>query len=369
MNDAEKAVLVINPTGSPGATIVRRLAAKGWKLVALAHPDERPAVEALSRRLPPPAQEGGGEPLRVLWGDSGSVGAGLDSRTIDELARTVGCVVHCPPLAVKDRERWAQVNESVVKGTDQVISLAHRLPDLAALVQVSSAYVSGNYPGRFYEDWLDVGQGFFDPLHRNHFIAETKLRNAARSLPVVVLRCGLLVGDSDTGRCEEDEGLLPLFGLLERYARAVPRPLPLLFPDSSENILSFTPDDYCADALARIMRDPAAAGSTFCLTDPTSPSVRAFVDTMSDLMGRTCYRLSLDRASRLPLVEPLVLGEWFAWAGRALKRSTLPLRFIFQRGDYDTTNTSQALAGSAVACAPFSEYVERLYRFYSTRYA
>ena len=360
---------MINPTDFLGQTLVRHLARDGWKIYALSHADERPAVEALRRRLAAREEEGGGSDLEVLWGDPVSVGAGLDSRTIDAISREVDTIFNCPPLMAGDRARYAAVLDSVVKGTDQVISLAHRFPNLKALAQVSTVFVSGNYSGRFYEDWLDVGQSFYVPLHRNHFVAETKLRSAARALPVVVLRCGLLVGEAETGECREGEGLLPFFAALSRYARAVPRPMPLLAPDSEHKILAFTPNDYCARAILKLVESPESLGRTFCLVDPAGPSVRSFVDAMGDLMGRTCYRLSVDMLYKMPFMEPLFMVEWMSYLAHAVKRSSLPLRFLFQRGDYDTTGAKQLLAGSAVACPPFTEYLERLYRYYLTRYA
>jgi nucleoside-diphosphate-sugar epimerase len=364
----EKSVLITGPTEPLGKALIKFMIGEGWKIFALTHPDERPAIEALKNKLLRGERPGDGA-LEILWGNSTAAGAGLDSRTLDSISREILYIINCPPLYVKDRESFDAVVESIIRGTDQIISLAHRFPNLKVLVHTSSAFVSGNYPGRFYEDWLDVGQRFYDPINKNHFISETKLKNASRTMPTIVFRCGCLIGEADTGECEEDRGLMPLFKLVTKYSRMLPRPLPLLAPDSEEKILSFSPNDFSARAVLRIMESEENIGKTFCLVDPASPPMRTFVDALSDLVGRTCYRLPLDVISRLPLYEPMLMVEWIGMLAEKLKRSSFPLRFLFQRGDYDTANTRKALSENGPACPPFSEYIERLYRYYLTRYA
>ena len=368
MNDTqEKCVLIISPTEFLGKTILTFLMKEGWKIYALAHPDERPAIEAAKKKLL--RDDGASGSLEILWGDNTSPGAGLDSRTIDSISREIHTIIHCPPLHLMDKERFFIVTESIIKGTDQIISLAHRFPNLKLLAHISSSFISGNYPGRFYEDWLDVGQTFYDPINKNHFIAESKLRSAARSIPIIIFRTGLLAGEADTGKCDEDFGLVPFFKIITKYARSLPRPLPLLSLDSEERIISFSTNDFCARAILKIIESEDNIGKTFCLVDPTSPSIRTFVDAVSDLVGRTCYRLPLDLITRLPIVEPMFMVEWIGFMAEKLKRSSFPLRFFFQKGDYDIANTRQALEGSTIECPPFSEYIERLYRYYLTRYA
>lgn len=364
----EKTVLLVGPTELLGVSLLRSLFRAGWKIYALTHPDERPAIEALrSRTLREDHAEGA--QVNILWGDNTSAGAGLDSRTIDSISREIRYIINSPPLYLKGRESYYAVTETIIKGTDQIISLAHRFPNLKALAHVSSTFVSGNYPGRFYEDWLDVGQSFYDPVNKNHFIAETKLRNAARSIPIVIFRCGYLVGDAESGECDERAGLVPFFKIMNRYAGTLPKPLPLLAPDSEDKVLSVSPNDFCSRAILTIMDSEESIGKTFCLVDPASPSIRTFVDALSDLAGRTCYRLPLDAISRLPWMEPMFMVEWVGFLAEKFKRSSFPLRFLFQRGDYDTMNTRQTLTPFDMACPPFGDYIERLYRYYLTRYA
>ncbi len=362
------ALFLVGTTATMGRTMLRFLVREGWRVFVLAIPDERPAIEALRCRL---LQEERAEEkaIKIFWGDSAFPGAGLDPHLLDQVIGEVTAIVHCPPLYVKDGENYRSTIDSIVKSTEQTIALAHRFPNLKILVHFSSAFISGNYPGRFYEDWLDVGQNFYDSVNRSHFVAETKLRSSSRHVPIVTLRCGFLVGEGETGACEENEGLIPLFKAISAYKTALPKPLPLIAPDSEERVLSFSPTDYCARAALHIMRFRENIGRTFCLVDPSSPTLRSFVDIMSDLLGRTCYRFPVDVLSRLPLFEPMIMAEWIGFLVDKLKRSSLPLRFLLSKGDYDVTNTKQALTGSQVECPPYKSYIERLYRYYLTRYA
>jgi len=325
----EKTVLLVNPTEFLGKTLLKYLIRSGWRIFALTHPDERPSIEALKSKLMREEHPDEAE-LEILWGDNTSAGAGLDSRIIDSMAREIRYIINSPSLVLRDRENYYAVTQSIIKGTDQIISLAHRFPNLKILAHISSTFVSGNYLGRFYEDWLDVGQDFYDPVNKNHFIAETKLKNASRSIPIITFRCGYLVGEAETGECDEQFGLVPLFKAITKYSGIIPKPLPLMAPDSEEKFLSLSPNDFCAKAILKIIESEENTGKTYCLVDPASPSIRTFVDALSDLVSRTCYRLPLDMISRLPFYEPMLFVEWIGFFAEKLRRSSFPLRFLFQ---------------------------------------
>lgn len=359
-------VLLTGATGFFGRTLLATFARSGHRVHALVPPESRPALEAMVARL---GREDGQAAARVvpLVGDMTSPGLGLDDRTLDSLVPVVRWVVHAASLT-EPAIPSGVLQDVNVRGTDQLLAFAHRLSGLRVLAHVSSTFVSGDYPGRFYEDWLDVGQTFTNPVARSKFIAETHVRAAARSLPVVVLRPGFLSGIARTGECEEDRGLFPLFALAMRMTHSVPAWMPLLAPDGPDRYVPITPNDYAADATLAILSEPSCVGRTFNLVDPSPPTVRDLTDLLATLTGRPLYRAPVGLVTRLPMLGPgQLLGSGHAITKR-FGGSPISLYFLLLRNEYDTTNTREALQTSCVQCPPFEQYVKQYFDFFVEHY-
>ncbi len=355
-------VLLTGATGFFGRTLLSVLARAGHRVHALVPPESRPALFALVARLGR-EDPGAAGLVSPLVGDMTSPGLGLDQSTLDRLAPAVRWVVHSAS-ATEPAIPTGVLEDVNVRGTDQLLAFAHRLTSLKVFAHVSSTFVSGDYPGRFYEDWLDVGQTFTNPVARSKFVAETHVRSTARTLPVVVLRPGFLSGLASTGECDDERGLFPLFSLVTRFASAVPAWMPLISPDGPDRYVPISPNDYAADATLAILREPTAVGRTCNLVDPRPPSVRDIVDLVSDLVGRPMYRAPVGLLTRLPMLGPgRLLGSGHAIT-RRFGGSPISLYFLLLRNEYDTTNTRAILQHSGVRCPPFEDYVRRYFDYF-----
>lgn len=381
-----KYVLVTGAVDFPGRVILRLLIERGARLYLLCCAEDRPAIFALVNKLKRMFSDNfevtvdGGEDVKhgcrkmgerrieLVWGDVTAAGVGLDSKKVDKISSEITHIINCPKLRLLDRESYHSDIDSIVKGTDQLISLAHRFNRLEMFCHISSCFLSGTYPGKFYEDWLDVGQQFYDMLSRAHFVAETKIRNSFRSIPASVFRCGYLIGEAKRGKMLDGWGLHPFFKTVVKYSRLIPKPLPLFLPDSDEKFLPFSPVDYVAEAAIELMVKGSSASKTFCLVDPSPPSLREFVDLISDLMERNCYRVPIEIFYKMPMFDPIYVLEVGEFLYRKFKRSLLPVSIILQRAGYDTRNTIEALRGSGVSCPSFKVYVEKLFRHFIVRY-
>jgi thioester reductase-like protein len=339
----------------------------GHRVHALVPPESRPSLRALVARLGR-LERGAADLVVPLVGSLASPGLGLDAPTLEALAPRVGWVVHAASATepATDPEVLEEVN---VRGTDQLLAFSHRLAALKMFVHVSSSFVSGDYPGRFYEDWLDVGQSFSNPVARSKFVAEVHVRAAARSLPMAVLRPGFLAGDASSGACDEDRGLFPLFAAATGLAGRLPVWLPLLAPDGPDRYVPVTPNDYAAAAALEIAAEPSNAGRTFCLVDPRPPTVRELVDTLSEMLGRPLYRVPVGKLTRIPLLGPgRLLGSGHA-VTRRFGGSPISLYFLLLRNEYDTTNARAAMAGSGLECPRFEDYLARYFDYFVEHYA
>jgi thioester reductase-like protein len=359
-------VLLTGATGFFGRSLLGTLARAGHRVHALVPPESRPSLKALVARLGRDDREAAGL-VEPLVGGMTSPGLGLDAETLEALAPRVGWVVHAASATepATDPDVLEDVN---VRGTDQLLAFAHRLEGLKMFAHISSSFVSGDYPGRFYEDWLDVGQTFSNPVARSKFVAESHVRAAARSLPVVVLRPGFLVGEARTGTCDEDRGLFPLFALAARLADHLPVWLPVMAPDGADRFVPITPNDYAAEATLAILAEGKNAGSTFCLVDPRPPTLRDLVDHVSDMVGRPLYRVPVRLLTRIPLLGPgRLLGSGHAVTKR-FGGSPISLYFLLLRNEYDTANSSGALASSGVSCPPFETYLKQYFDYFVEHY-
>lgn len=359
-------VLLTGATGFFGRSLLATLTRAGHRVHALVPPESRPSLRALVARL---GREDPAAAARVvpLVGGMTSPGLGLDASTLEALAPAVGWVVHA--ASATEPATSPDVLEDVnVRGTDQLLAFAHRLTNLRMFAHISSSFVSGDYPGRFYEDWLDVGQTFSNPVARSKFVAESHVRSAARSLPVVVLRPGFLVGEASTGVCDEDRGLFPLFHLASRITGGFPVWLPMVAPDGGDRYVPITPNDYAADATLAILCEPANAGRTFCLVDPRPPTVRDLVDHLSEMLGRPLYRVPVGLLTRIPLLGPgRLLGSGHAVTKR-FGGTPISLYFLLLRNEYDTANTRRAIDGSGVACPGFESYLKQYHDYFVEHY-
>lgn len=242
-----------------------------------------------------------------------------------------------------------------VVGTDNVLDLCHRIPNLKRLHYVSTCYVSGRHFGVFYETDLDTGQVFQNHYEETKFQAEMLVREAMKSgLPTTIYRPGIVVGDSVTGETQKYDGPYFLAHLLEIQPRlaVVPR-----VGNPDQVIFSMVPRDFVIAAIDALSVADVAVGKTYALTDPAAPTVREMVDTFAGLLNR--------HVRWLPV--PARLGRallGFPGVEALLEIPEESLDYFGFPTVYDTTNASQDLAELGIVCPPFSQYAPNLIRFY-----
>jgi len=135
-----------------------------------------------------------------------------------------------------------------VEGTRNILdfaSEAHRAGRLRSLAYVGTAYVAGDRSGLVRETELQAGQGFRNTYERTKFEAETMVRAQLESIPGVILRPSIIVGDSRTG---VTSSFKTLYWPLKIYARRLWRTVPG-FPDA---VVDVVPVDFVAEAVARL---------------------------------------------------------------------------------------------------------------------
>jgi dephospho-CoA kinase len=287
----------------------------------------------------------------VLVGDVCDMDLGLSSAEYRAVSRELTWIHHLAGIYFMgtDEDTARRVN---VVGTRTVIELARDAGRLERVVQWSTAMVSGDRKGTFYEDDLEVGQKFRNAYERSKYEAEQLVRAAMRQLPITVVRPGIIVGDSRTGEIDKLDGPYYLMVLIATNASRVR--LPLLGRSSAP--LHLVPIDYVVRAAWHVARGETAAGKTFHIVDPAPQSARAVFESVAEHAHTEKPRGHIPR----PLARAVLRTTGLSRLGRG------PLAFLDLLDHtvrYDQTNTAQALAGTGVQCPPLADYLPVLVRY------
>ena len=293
----------------------------------------------------------GGERAEVLVGDVCDMDLGLSSLEYRALSKEVTWIHHLAGIYFMgvDADTARRVN---VLGTRTVLDLARDATKLERLVHWSTAMVSGDRRGTFYEEDLDVGQKFHNDYERTKYEAEKLVRSAMRQLPITVLRPGIIVGDSRTGEIDKLDGPYYLMVLIATNASGLR--LPLL--GRGDAPLPLVPIDYVIEAAWHAGRSEGAAGKTFHLVDPNPLTAREVFEGVARHANTEKPRGSIPR----PLARAVLRTPGLSRLGRG------PLAFVDvldHQVHYDATNTANALAGSQLTCPPLADYLPMLVRY------
>lgn len=342
------AIFLTGVTGFLGRRIAREARAAGRPVYGL--------VRSGSKLAPELADAG----VVVVTGDLRRPGLGLSAADLDRLATDVTDVIHAG--ALRESEDEAASEDVNVGGTVRTTEVSRRLPRLKRFVHVGSISVAGTYPGRFYEDWLDVGQEFPTTYARTKFRAEEHVRRSAE-LPSVIVRPGSIVGDSQTGESDPSASALDKVIHTAWKLRKVPRFVPLPRPFPRDRLMPAVPVDHVARATLALTRLPAPRAMTYCLSDPTPARLATVFDRIADLMGSPRFRIPLPlrtirTVTRLPGIAQGLAAAKFPVASLAYMECKLEL---------DTHNAIQALAPLGLRCPTLLTYLETLVEAYVAR--
>jgi thioester reductase-like protein len=291
--------------------------------------------------------------LRLVEGDVADMDLGLPGGDYKALAAEITAIHHAAAvyyLGAK-REMVERVN---IDGTRTMLELAADCTRLRRFVHWSTAQVSGARSGVILEEELDCGQRFRNIYEETKFRAERMVREAARRLPVTILRPGIIVGDSQTGEIDKFDG--PYYLLVLIVSSPIDVHLPL--PGRGSSPLNLVPIDYVVEAALALSRDARAVGGTFHLTDPAPFS------------ARTVYELVAQRADKKAPrgMIPTGLARALLKAPGLERLARAPLAFLEAFNHlalYNCRHTLTLLSGDPwhVRCPPFDSYVDNLVRY------
>ncbi|HET6878189.1 MAG TPA: SDR family oxidoreductase [Jatrophihabitans sp.] len=290
--------------------------------------------------------------IHVVAGDITRPQLGIDDA--DALASDVTELWHLAAdydLAVP-REVGLRVN---LNGTRNALELAARCPRLRRFHYFSTCYVSGRYTGPFAEDDLEVGARYNNFYEETKHLAEAAVRERmAQGLPATVYRPSIVLGDSRTGQTQKYDGLYFAIRLLLRQPRVAALPV---FGDPTAYRANIVPRDFVTDAVNHLSGIPQSLGRTYHIADPHPLTIDEWYDALGEATGR--------RVVRIPMPERLTRAA----VGRIPRASGLLgipaelLDYFVHPTHYLTEHTRTDLAGTGIACPPFSSYASKIVGF------
>lgn len=290
--------------------------------------------------------------VRIAEGDITEPDLGLGPAS--DLERQVTEVYHLAAiydLAV-DRDRAMRVN---VDGTNHVLDLAVRCPDLQRFHHVSTCYVSGRHAGIFAETDLDVGQTFNNHYEETKYLAEVAVRDRMEEgLPATVYRPAVVVGDSRTGETQKYDG--PYYLIRFLLKQRGPAVLPVI-GDPSRSRPNVVPRDFVIDALTVLSGLPHTVGRTYHLADPEPLTLGESLQAIEKAVGKSVHHV------RLPFGLARRAVDRIAVVRALLGMPAEVLDYFVHPTFYTTTQAVTDLEGSGVRVPRFASYVDRLVRF------
>ncbi len=294
--------------------------------------------------------------VQVYSGDVGLPNCGLDQGAWDRLSSEVTRVIHSAATVRFDHtlEEARRIN---VEGTRRILDFAAGARNLKSLAYVGTAYVAGERSDLVNEDELNIGQSFRNTYEQTKSEAEALVRSRLGSLPAVILRPSIIVGDSRTG---VTSSFKMMYWPLKIYARGLWRTVPG-YPDA---VLDIVPVDYVASAVARLAFDDAALASTvhLCAGPRASATIQQVAQRAAEYFNVREPRY-VDPNFFFAAIRPILFMTLWGRKRRILRDGRAYRDYFTMKMQFDTTNAERLLGPVGLTPPPVLDYLDRLFHY------
>ena len=351
----DELLLVTGATGFLGMHLVRQLLDRNPDLSLALLIRDKPGQSGQKRAesfLP----ESHFNRVQVFSGDVSLPNLGLDAMARQQLTSEVTRVIHSA-ATVRFDHSLEEARQTNVEGTRHILDFAAATHNLRSFAYVGTAYVAGERNGLVLENELAVGQGYRNTYEQSKSEAEALVSSRLDSLPGIVLRPSIIVGDSRTG---VTSSFKMMYWPLKIYSRGLWRTVPG-YPDA---VLDIVPVDFVADAIAQVAFDDAALGNTLhiCAGPRASATIQQIAQRAMDYFDAPEPRY-VDPGFFFAVVRPLLyLGLW-GRKRRVLVSGRAYRDYFSMRMQFDTANAERLLSPAGIRPPHVLDYLDRLFNY------
>ncbi|MGA8741416.1 MAG: SDR family oxidoreductase [Terracidiphilus sp.] len=351
----EELILITGATGFLGVQLVQKLldCYPAARLALLIRDRAGQSGQQRADLIVPPAQR---SRVQVHSADVSLANCGLDAATYERLSAEATRVIHSA-ATVRFDHSLDEARHINVEGTRRLLDFAAGARQLRSFTYVGTAYVAGERSGLIREGELAVGQSYRNTYEQTKAEAEALVQSRLSSMPGVILRPSIIVGDSRTG---VTSSFKMMYWPLKIYARRLWRTVPG-YPDA---VLDIVPVDFVAAAVARMAFDEAALGNTvhLCAGPHGSATIQQISSRAAEFFDAPEARY-VDPKLFFAAIRPLLFVSLWGRKRRVLVDGRAYRDYFTMRMQFDTSNAEHLLAPAGLCPPPVLDYLDRLFRY------
>jgi thioester reductase-like protein len=353
--NSEELILVTGATGFLGVQLVRELLGQkpNATLALLIRNRAGQSDRQRADSFTPSAER---SRVQVFSGDVSQPHCGLDPVVYGRLSAETTRVIHSA-ATVRFDHSLDEARRINVQGTRHILDFAGGARQLRSFAYVGTAYVAGERSGLVREDELVVGQSYRNTYEQTKAEGEALVRSRLGSLPGVILRPSIIVGDSRTGATSSFK---MMYWPLKIYARRLWRTVPG-YPDA---VLDIVPVDFVANSVARLLFNEAALGCTvhLCAGPRASATIQQVARRAMEYFNGPEPRY-VDPKFFFAVLRPLLFLSLWGPKRRVLRDGRAYRDYFTMRMQFDTSNAERLLQPAGVSPPHVLDYLDRLFHY------
>lgn len=283
----------------------------------------------------------------LIKGDTTAPQVTEDPARYEFLIHNVDIVIHAAALYDLQATYTDCYLQNVV-GTQNILRLIKGMMKLKAFYYVSTIAVGDDESHFLLEDYFPKKKKFKDHYSQTKYIAEKMVRETNLQVPVRIMRPGIIVGDSVTGRSVKN-GPYYFIMAIKKHAHLLKRIsfIPVSFNPRTK--MPIIPVDHCAQAMAQLLKreDYSLELKTYHLISHEIPTIKEFLEDLNKAFSlNTKFIPTLKNPLNNALLK--LLG---------IPKEMLP--FMFSKLSYDKRRTIEDLP--ELKKSNYSDYKEKLF--------